>query len=195
MLVAALGIVAGCAMPFRTYYPAQVSSAESANWRLSAVNVKAPHSLSVSEEEVLVPKADIVWREDPRGDRYAQVEKIMSDAVTRGARGLKGKRRVALDVTMTRFHAMTFVAEAQAPGGIHDVEFDFAVRDVATGKLLFGPEHVEASFPAMAGAQMVAARAAGQSQKSQIEANVARAISGILGLGPDARANYFGIGG
>jgi hypothetical protein len=192
----ALMLLAGCSGTFRTYYPGQVPAAQSAAWRLSGVEVTAPRTLVVSEAEVFIPKADIVWREDPStGNRYEQVERIMETAIAEGARGLKGSRPVTIQATMTRFHAMTFKAETQAPGGVHDVEFNLQVRDARTGEVLFGPEHVEASFPAMTGAQMARARVAGQSQKSQITAHVARTIRGLLGLGPDARQTFSGIGG
>lgn len=189
----ALMLLAGCSGTFRTYYPAPVSQA--ADWRLSAVNVTAPRSLAVSEEESFLPKADIVWREDPAGDRYAQVEALMERAIAEGAAGLRGSRPVVIDATMTRFHAMTFVAETRAPSGVHDVEFDLRIRDARTGAVLYGPEHVEASFPAMTGPQMARARLAGQTQRSQITAHVARTIRGLLGLGPDARATFSTLGG
>lgn len=193
--VLALALVAGCAGTFRTYYPEAVPAAQSAGWRLSSVKVTAPRTLVVSEAETFLPQADIVWREDAGTDRYAQVETLMTDAIRSGARGLDGSRPVAIEATMTRFHAMTFVAERQAPGGVHDVEFDLQVRDARTGAILFGPEHVEASFPAMTGDQMVRARVQGQTQKSQIKTHVAATIRGLLGLGPDARSTFSGIGG
>lgn len=193
--IAGLALLAGCGGTFRTYYPDAVPAAQSATWRLSSVTVTAPRALSVSEEETFLPRADIVWREDQPGNRYQQVEALMKAAVEKGASGLKGTRPVTIDVTMTRFHAMTFLAEAKAPGGVHDVEFDLRVRDARSGAVLFGPEHVEASFPAMTGEQMVRARLAGQSQRSQITAHVAGTIRGILGLGPDARQTFSSIGG
>ncbi|MCA0272503.1 MAG: hypothetical protein LCH69_10620 [Proteobacteria bacterium] len=194
--VLALMLLAGCGGTFRTSYSEGVPAAQSANWRLSSVTVTAPRSLVVSEAEVFIPKADIVWREDlSTGNRYEQVEAIMENAIAQGARGLKGSRPVRIEATVTRFHAMTFKAETQAPSGVHDVEFDLQVKDARTGEVLFGPEHVEASFPAMTGAQMARARVAGQSQKSQITAHVAQTIRGLLGLGPDARRTFSGIGG
>lgn len=189
-LLAALAL-AGCSGSFRTYYEEQ---APSEGWRVSAVEVTVPRTLSVSEAEVFVPKADIVWREDPAGDRYTQVAAIMKEAITQGAAGLKGTRPVQLDVTVTRFHAMTFVAETRAPAGVHDVEFDIVARDARTGEVLAGPEHVEASFPAMTGPAMARARLEGESQRSQIVEHVARTIAGWLGTGPDARATFSSVG-
>lgn len=193
--VAALAALAGCSGTFRTFYAEPVPAVQSASWRLSSVNVTAPRTLQVSEAETFLPQADIVWREDPAGNRYEQVETIMRNAITSGARGLQGSRPVIFDVTVNRFHAMTFVAETRAPGGVHNIDFTLAIRDAKTKAVLFGPEAVEASFPAMTGEQMARARLAGQSQKSQITAHVAQTIRGLLGLGPDARQSFSGIGG
>jgi len=183
---------AGCAGTFRTYYDHQ---AEAQGWRITAVDVTVPRTLSVSEEEILLPGADIVWREDPAGDRYAQVAAIVKDGVTRGAAGLKGSRPVRLEVTVKRFHALTFVAEAQAPGGVHNIQFDIIARDARSGEVLVGPEHIEASLRAMTGAAMARARLAGQSQKSQITAHIATTIASWLGVAPDARQTFVSLGG
>lgn len=195
LCVLALAVVAGCGGTFRTYYDSPVPASQSAGWRLSSVQVTAPRSLVVSEADTFVPNADIVWREDPAGDRYTQVEKIMQNAIAMGAAGLHGSRPVVIKATMTRFHAMTFLAETRAPGGTHDVEFNLSITDARSGEVLFGPEHIEASFPAMTGEQMARARVLGQSQKSQITNHVALTIRGLLGLGPDARATFNSIGG
>ena len=98
----ALVVLTGCSGTFRTYYDDPVPAAQSANWRLSSVHVTAPRSLVVSEEEVYVPKADIVWREDPSGNRYEQVEALMERAIARGAAGLHGARPVTIEATMVR---------------------------------------------------------------------------------------------
>lgn len=188
MMVLAL---AGCGGTFRTYYD---TPAPSRDWRISAVDVTVPRTLVVSEEEIFLPRADIVWREDPPGDRYDQVAAILKAAIARGAKGLKGTRPVRLEATVTRFHAMTFTAETQAPAGVHDVEFDIVARDARTGEILAGPEHIEASFPALTGAAMARARLAGQTQKSQISDHVARTIASWLGLAADSRQTFASIG-
>lgn len=183
--------LAGCSGTFRTYYD---EPAPSRDWRITAVEVSVPRTLAVSEEEVFVPRADIVWREDPAGDRYDQVATILKEAIRRGAAGLKGSRPVRLEVTVTRFHAMTFVAETRAPAGVHDIEFDITARDARTGEVLAGPKHVEASFPALTGPAMARARLRGETQKTQITAHVARTIASWLGVVPDARQTFTHIG-
>ncbi len=184
--------LAACGGTFRTHYD---TGADAANWRVTSVDVSVPTTLVVSEEESFLPKADIVWREDPPGNRYRQVEAIMETAIRQGAAGLKGTRPVRLEVTMARFHAMTFLAETRAPGGVHDIEFTITARDAGSGEVLAGPEYIEASFPAMTGSAMASARVRGESQKSQITRHVAQTIAGWLGAGPDARQTFSSIGG
>jgi hypothetical protein len=175
---------------FETAYdpiPADVSAA----WRLAAVQVDVPRSLVVSEAKTLLPNADIVWREDPLGDRYDQVDVIMTNAVTLGAQGLRGSRPVILQITVTRFHALTFEAELRGPDwGVHNIDFTASVVDAGTGAVLLPATAIRAELPALSGAQMKAARAKGQTQKSMITAHVARTVQGWLGIGPDNRGEF-----
>lgn len=175
---------------FETTYdlvPADVSRA----WRLAEVRVAVPKSLKVSEAKTLLPDADIVWREDPLGDRYEQVAKIMDAAITRGAQGLPGGRAVIIDVTMTRFHALTYEAELRGESlGVHNIDFNAQVLDAATGAVLLPETFIRAELPALSGEEMRAARAKGQTQKSQITAHVAKTIAGWLGIGPDNRGEF-----
>ena len=192
--LAAMAVILGlsaCAGSFRTDYDAPVASD---NWVVSDIHVTVPTSLTVSEKETFVPVADIVWREDPPGDRYAQVAGVMEAAIAKGASDLNGSRPVRLDVTMARFHAMTFTAETRAPAGVHDIEFTITARDAETGEILAGPDYIEASFPAMTRGAMAAARAHGETQKSQIIDHVARTIAGWLGVGPDIRQRFSSVG-
>lgn len=160
-------------------------------WRLSDVRVSVPDSLTVSEEDTLLPNADIVWREDPVGDRRAQVGKIIKDAVTRGASGLRGSRGVIIEITVTRFHAMTWAAElSSADWGVHNINFDARVIDASSGEVLVATTAIEAEFPALSGDKMKAARAKGQTQKKMITAHVANTIAGWLGTGPDNRSSF-----
>lgn len=187
-------VLTGCigGRTFETAYDAPVPAEMARSWRLAAVNVAVPDSLTVSEARTYEPDADIVWREDPIGDRRAQVDKIMTDAIRRGASGLKGARPVRLDVVMTRFHALTFEAESlNLPGvGVHNIDFQITVVDARTGAKLFGPMAIDAALPALTGAEMIKARVRGESQKSQISNHVAATIAGWLGLGPDQRESF-----
>ena len=97
---------------------------------------------------------------------------------------------------MQRFHALTFEAEARLTrSGVHDVEFMISAVDATTGEVLTGPTQIEASLPAMVGAEMVEARLNGETQKSQISRHVQAVVAGWLGLGPDPRAKFTRIGG
>lgn len=175
---------------FKTDYtplPADVSRA----WRLADVRVTVPTSLSVSEAKSLLPNADIVWREDPLGDRYAQVGRIIDDAVTRGAQGLRGTRPVFIDVTVTRFHALTFEAEQRGQTwGVHNIKFTAQITDAKTGEVLLPATPIRAELPALSGQQMRDARRKGVTQKSMITAHVAKTIAGWLGIGPDNRGEF-----
>jgi hypothetical protein len=160
-------------------------------WRLAEVRVDVPKSLSVSEAKSLLPSADIVWREDPLGDRYAQVDAIMGEAVKRGAQGLRGSRPVVIDVTVTRFHALTFEAEQRGQNwGVHNIRFIAQVSDARTGEVLVPATEIRAELPALSGDQMRDARKKGVTQKSMITNHVAKTVAGWLGTGPDNRTEF-----
>lgn len=196
-IIAAAAVLSGCgAGAFRTYYETPVAAEVSRGWRVVDVAVEVPRTLVVSEQRSLLPSGDIVWREDPPGDRHAQVAAIIGTAATQGVQGLNGARAVRLGLTVTRFHALTFEAETRlSNAGVHNIDFVAVVTDARTGEVLAGPETIEAAFPALAGADMRAARARGETQKSQIIDHVRRTIAGWLGAGPDNRARFSRAGG
>ncbi|MCX7645966.1 MAG: hypothetical protein N2Z62_11820 [Rhodobacteraceae bacterium] len=188
-------LVAACGATYRTYYAAPVDPAVSRGWRVVDVAVRVPEQLTVSEEKSLVPRADIVWREDPPGDRKAQIAAILDDAITRGASGLRGPRPVRFLVTVRRFHALTFEAEARlTDAGVHNIQFDIAVVDARTGETLRGPELIQAETPAFSGYEAVRRRSAGETQRSVITNHVAATIAGWLGTGPDQRGSFSRLG-
>jgi hypothetical protein len=188
--VLSLLALAGCGS-FRTFYEAPLQPEVTQGWRLAGVAVDVPASLTVSEAATLLPDADIVWREDPPGDRRAQVAAVMERAVRQGAGGLRGSRPVRLELTVTRFHALTFEAETRLQrSGVHNIDFVIRAVDARSGEVLAGPDPIEASFPALSGNEMRAARARGETQRSQITAHVARVVAGWLGQGPDPRMTF-----
>jgi hypothetical protein len=175
---------------FKTEYE-PLAADVSGGWSLAEVRVAVPSSLTVSEAESLLPNADIVWREDPVGDRYAQVALIMKNAITTGASGLRGSRPVIIDVTVTRFHALTFRAEqSESDWGVHNIKFTARVLDARSGEVLLAPVEIRAELPALSGQAMRAARAKGQTQKKMISNHVARTVAGWLGIGPDNRNDF-----
>jgi hypothetical protein len=182
--------VGGGGGTFKTDY-APIPASTSSAWRLGEVRVSVPKTLVVSEAKSLLPNADIVWREDPLGDRYAQVAVIMKNAITRGAQGLRGGRPVIIDVTVTRFHALTFEAELRNSNwGVHNVDFTAQILDASTGEVLLPATAIRAETPAFSGEQMRAARAKGITQKSMITNHVAKTVQGWLGIGPDNRGEF-----
>lgn len=196
LLALGLVVLAGCASTFRTSYGSPVDPAVARGWRVADVRVDVPARLTVSERKAIFPRADIVWREDPGTDRKAQVARIIADAARAAAAPLRGPRAVVLDVTLARFHALTFEAETRlSRSGVHDIEFTLTARDARTGEVLAGPDYVEASLPAYSGRQMAGMRAQGQTQKSQISAHLRATFAGWLGTGPDNRGSFSRIGG
>ena len=187
--------LAACGGTYRTYYEAPVDASVSRNWRVVDVAVRVPDQLTVSEERALVPRADIVWREDPPGDRKAQIAAVLRDAIGRGAAPLRGSQPVRFLVTVRRFHALTFEAETRlSDSGVHNIEFDLAVVDSRSGAVIRGPELIEASVPAFSGAEAIRRRNAGESQRSVISNHVASVIQGWLGIGPDRRGTFSRLG-
>jgi len=194
LLVAAV-LLAACGGTYRTYYAAPVDASVSRGWKLADVSVVVPETLVVSEEKSLVPRADIVWREDPPGDRRAQVAAIMREAVRRGAAGLPGSQPVRLQIQVTRFHALTFEAETRLEdAGVHNVDFIATVVDARSGAVLAGPEAIQAETSAFSGAQAKRRRAAGETQRSVITNHVAATVAGWLGIGPDNRREFSRLG-
>lgn len=171
------------------YTPVPADLAKS--WRLAEVRVSVPQTLVVSEAKTLLPRADIVWREDPLGDRHAQVGKIIQAAVLRGAQGLRGSRPVIIDITVIRFHALTFEAElSNHDWGVHNIDLIAQVVDARSGAVLLPATKIRAETPAWSGERMKAARRKGITQKSMITNHVAATIAGWLGLGPDNRGSF-----
>ena len=76
-------------------------------FHITQINVDVPQSLKVSEANRYYPSGDIVWREDPLGDRHDQVKAIFQTALQRGADTMTSGAPVILDVKVSRFHALT----------------------------------------------------------------------------------------
>ncbi|MCU9836897.1 hypothetical protein OEZ49_03885 [Ruegeria sp. WL0004] len=143
--------------------------------QINSVTVVVPRSLKVSERNSYLPRGDIVWREDPIGDRHAQVQKIVQDAMVRGVSPLSGPVNADLEIVLKRFHALTEKAR-YTTGGIHAITFDITLKDPATGAQLMPPREVRADLEAFGGQQAINAEARGQTQKVRITDHLAWVI-------------------
>lgn len=189
-LVAAALILAGCSATYRTHYD-PVASDVSRGWRVAEIDVRVPESLTLAPEGLIIGRGDILWEEDPRGDRRAQVAAVMREGLELGTAGLLGDRPVKLVVELARFHALSYRAEdTLQTSGVHNVDFTATVVDARTGERLAGPSFIEAATPAFSGEEAKRRRAAGETQRSVIRNHLARTIAGWLGAGPDNRATF-----
>jgi|TARA_B100000446_G_C10533732_1_gene334652 hypothetical protein len=157
-----------------TLYPAEP-------YNVVQINTTVPETLSVSEANSFKPRADIVWREDPLGNRYEQVRVIMQNAVELGAAGFDAGRDVVVDIQLTKFHALTEKTRYTI-GGTHDIHFFLTVRDAKTGERLDEPRLIEMEFRALGGAAALEAMSRGQTQKVRITDHVKARVAEELTL-------------
>lgn len=186
-------LVAGCTTgePWKTSYQQVITAEQSARWRVSQIDVTVPRTLSVSEANSYAPTADIVWREDPLGDRYDQVDRIITEAARQGASKLRGGKPVVLKIEVHQFHALTEKTRRRLQNaGVHNIEFTAQVFDAATGEALTPPDRIDADLIAYSGEQARAAEARGETQKVRIIAHVSRVVAGWLAAGPDVRGSF-----
>lgn len=146
---------------------AAVGATQPQDWRYGSLEVIVPETLSVSEENTIKPRADIVWREDPPGNRHAQVDALMTAALTRALQPLSGAQPVRIEIQVTRFHALT-ERTRYSIGGEHEIEFILTVYDAATGAVVRGPRAVDVTFPAAGGDRALANEARGYFQRDAI---------------------------
>jgi hypothetical protein len=144
-------------------------------YTVEAVDITVPHSLKVSEANSYLPLADIVWRGEPPGNRYAQVASILSDGLRAGTIDMKQGPKVTVEVVLTRFHALTEKARYTV-GGNHAIHFEMTVRDAATGAILDGPRLVVADVKASGGARALAEEQMGRTQRVVIVERLSQVI-------------------
>lgn len=144
-------------------------------YRIRNIRVDVPKTLVVTESNRYYPGADIVWREDPIGDRHNQVKAIFETAFARGATQINGVEPVDIQVTVERFHALTERARYTV-GGVHAITFTLQVRDPKTGQNLGEPKRVRADLNAFGGEQAIRAEQAGQTQKVRITNHLAEVL-------------------
>lgn len=177
ILAAALGLSA-CGVPFDVSRNAPfdniapVIEAPTQDWSIAGYEITVPRTLQVSEANSIKPAADIVWREDPLGDRYAQVEAILDEALAGVMIPREGAATpVVVSIELMRFHALTERARYTI-GGEHEIEFIVTVRHAETGAILSGPRPVDLTFRAHGGRAAIEAEAAGVTQRSRIMSRI-----------------------
>lgn len=138
------------------------------DWGVVAVNVEVPRTLTVSEANTIKPRADIVWREDPIGDRHTQVDDLMTQALTPAFEPVTGAIPVIVNIEMTRFHAQTQRVRYSSLPSEQEIEFNMTIVHAETGVILSGPEHWDLTFPALGGDDAIQADATGLTQRLRI---------------------------
>lgn len=139
------------------------------------VVVTVPRHLRVSEKNHYYPIAGIVWRGDLLGDRHAQVETIVDDAITRGVKVFAGPRKVVAEIEITRFHSLSERARYSF-GGWHTIHFILKLRDAATGVVVLKPYKIRTNLPAYGGKSALFAKQHGVSMKDRIVAHLSGTI-------------------
>ncbi|WP_162932927.1 DUF6778 family protein [Roseovarius sp. EL26] len=188
-------LLASCSTSFKTDYEAGLSTNDTRNWRVETVRVVVPDNLTVSEQNILAPSADIVWRGDLPGDRKYQVKSIIEDAAEEAVLGLSGPKEVGLFINLHRFHALSDRArEKLSVSGVHNIRFSIHAFDLASGKALTSVSEVEASLPAYTGIQAIEAERIGETQKVRISRHIRQVIQSWMGVGPDIRGEFSRLG-
>lgn len=158
------------------------------SWNVKSVSVDVPRSLHVSEANMFYPIADIVWRGDARGDRYAQVDAIVTEAARQATRDMTRGRPVAVEITLRRFHALTERAR-YITGGTYGVKLDLTLRDPATGAVIAGPKHLSAGFKAAGGQRAIDEEAQGLTEKVMIIRDLSAYLEAEIGTLTPATAD------
>lgn len=176
---------------WRTNYSDVVDPAVARTWRVVDVDVRVPETLTVSEANTYAPVADIVWRGEPRGNRYEQVDRIITEAATAGVQDLRGSRPVRLVIVMSTFHALTERARyGLEHSGVHNIRFAAQIFDARTGAPLTPSDAIDADLIGYSGDDAIEAEARGETQRVRIVQHVTETIAGWVGTGPDVRGTF-----
>lgn len=158
-----------------------------ARYAVTSFDVVVPETLQVSEANMFYPRADVVWRGEPQGNRLAQIKSILEEGLAGGTAALKMGPKAKLSVTLERFHALTEKARFSV-GGVHDVVFVLTVTDPQSGAILEGPRRVEVAIRAAGNEVAIAEDAAGRTQRVVIVEGLAKAIRQELSGPPPSLA-------
>ncbi len=131
---------------------------------VQGIEISVPQTLKVSEADVFVPVADIVWRGDPLGDRHTQVAAIFESAAAEATTTLTQGRPVIVALEVTRFHGLTEKAR-YVTGGNYAMHFMMTLRDAQTGMVIDGPRPIVADVKGSGGVRAIAEDNAGRTEK------------------------------
>ena len=181
-LTAAVLAMAGCAVnssvpiasrdaPLEAARSGDGVQQQSPAYRVESVTVLVPETLRVSEANTYYPNADIVWRGDAPGNRWAQVQAIFEEAIGRSRSQLTEGRPADLEVEVMRFHSLTDKTRYTL-GGVHSIKFKLTLRDPQSGEIL--EQRIEkADLKAYGGSKAVAMEVQGMGQKVRITQHLA----------------------
>ncbi|MFK7937792.1 MAG: DUF6778 family protein [Roseovarius sp.] len=148
----------------------------SAQLNIQAVQIAVPYSLTVSEANRYYPGSDIVWREDPLGDRHQQVKAIFEAGLQKASAQTQGSVPVLVDIEVSRFHALTEKAR-YTTGGVHSLQFTMRLLNPETGVAYTEPREIKADFKAFGGARAINAERNGITQKVRITDRIAEVVA------------------
>lgn len=131
------------------------------------IQVSVPQTLTVSEANSYKPRADIVWRGDPLGNRHQQVRAILEMAAQDALSDLNGNLPIVIHLEVRKFHAITQRTRATI-GGTHAIDFFLSVTNGQTGDTIIEPFFVSTNLKAFGGEDAMIAEARGETQKVRI---------------------------
>ena len=195
VLIALVFLLAACTSDFKTDYGQGICRAATAQWGLRDVRVNVSRDLVVSESNSFNPGGDIVWQEEPRGDRYIQVARIFEEAANAGGAALDGARPVIIEIDVLRFHSLSKRARyGLTSSGVHNIHFKLRAVDALTGQVLAQNNSVRADLAAFVGAQAVEMETKGITQRVRIVHHLKNVVAGWLGTGKDVNAAFSRLG-
>ena len=165
-------------------------TAKAAMYNVQDLRVNVPRTLVVSEANLFYPGGDIVWRAEPYGDRYAQVQAIFTEGLGRGAARLKSGPEVIVDVEVVRFHSLSEKAR-YTTGGVHNMIFNMAILDAETGAVIQPAQEYKIDLDAFGGRRAFRAERQGQTQRVRVTDRLAHFMIDTLSApvsGPLAEA-------
>ena len=173
---------------WNTFYDEPLPESLTSRWNVTRVEVIVPERLTVSEENVFAPNADIVWHGDTRGDRKAQIAKILQAAGKLGTKNVKSGQNVHLVLQLEEFHGMTPLALRKLKySGVYNITMLASVHDGPTNKPIIEPIPIYADLEAFTGPRFAQAEAEGNTQKKRVIAHIGAVLAGWMNAGPDPR--------